>query len=107
MRRAILARVIQSESYVDRLAAAIPGCELTVCRVVADEAVTTDRILDRDPGLEASFVTVVAPAVNDRLAELDLPGFTVDNDARTLITELAFQVLQRLGWPYPSRSELL
>ena len=106
VRRAILARVIQSERDVDRLAAAIPGCDLTVCRVVADEALTNDRILDRDPGLEAAFVTEVAPEVNDRLAQLDLPGFTVENDAQTPITELAYDVLRRTGWPHPSRSDL-
>jgi hypothetical protein len=44
--------------------------------------------------------------VSDRIDELDLPGFTVDNDSETPITQLAFEVLQRTGWPRPPRSEL-
>jgi hypothetical protein len=106
VRRAILARVIQSERDIDRLAGAIPGCDLTVCRVVVDDALATDRIRERDPGLEAEFVTEVAPDVSDQIDELDLPGFTVDNDSGTPITQLAFEVLQRAGWPRPPRSEL-
>jgi hypothetical protein len=106
VRRAILARVVQSERDIDRLARAIPGCDLTVCRVVADDALATERIQERDPGLEAAFVTEVAPDVSDQIDELDLPGFEVENDARTPITDLAFEVLQRTGWPRPPRSEL-
>jgi hypothetical protein len=106
VRRAILARVVVSESDIDRLAHAIPGCDLTICRVVADDALTTDRIRDRDPGLEAEFVTEVAPEVSDQLEELDLPGLVVENDAGTPITQLAFDVLQRTGWPRPPRSEI-
>jgi hypothetical protein len=74
--------------------------------VVADDALTTDRIRERDPGLEAEFVTEVAPEVSDQLDELDLPGLVVENDAGAPITELAFDVLQRTGWPRPPRSEL-
>jgi energy-coupling factor transporter ATP-binding protein EcfA2 len=105
VRRAILARVIQSESDIDRLARAIPGCDLTVCRVVVDDALANERIRERDPGLEAAFVTEVAPEVSDQLDELDLPGFTVENDSRTPITELAFEVLRRTDWPRPPRSQ--
>jgi hypothetical protein len=66
---------------------------------------TNERIRERDPGLEAAFVTEVAPEVSEQLAELDLSGFTVENDSRTPITKLAFEVLQRTGWPRPDRSE--
>jgi hypothetical protein len=106
VRRAILARVVQSERDIDRLARAIPGCDLTICRVVADGALANDRIRERDPGLEAAFVTEVAPEVSDQMEELDLPGFTVDNNSGTPITELAFEVLRRTGWPRPPRSDL-
>jgi dephospho-CoA kinase len=106
VRRAIVARVIQSERDIDRLVGAIPGCAVTVCRVVADEALANERIRERDPGLEAEFVAEVAPEVSDQIDELDLPGFTVDNDSSTAITQLAFDVLQRTGWPRPLRSEL-
>ena len=106
VRRLIIARVVQSESDIDRLARAIPGCALTVCRVVADDALTHDRIRERDPGLEAAFVTEIAPEVSDRLDELDLPGIEVENNARTPITQLAVEVLERTGWPRPPRSEL-
>jgi hypothetical protein len=106
VRRAILARVVQSEDDIDRLARAIPGCHLIVCRVVADDALANDRIRERDPGLEAAFVTEVAPEVSDRIDELDLPGFTVENDGITPITELAFEVLERTGWPRPRPSQL-
>lgn len=106
VRRAILARVIQSETDIARLAEAIPGCDLMVCRVVADEALTNDRIRDRDPGLEAEFVAEVAPEVGDQLDELELPGLTIENDDGTPITELAFDVLRRTGWPVPPQPEV-
>ena len=105
VRRAVLARVILSESDVTRLAAAIPSCDMTVCRVVADDVVANRRIRERDPGLGADFLAAVGPEISDQLGELDLPGFTVQNNASTSITDLALEVLERANWPRPHRGE--
>jgi hypothetical protein len=105
VRRAVLARIILSESDISRLAGAIPGCDMTVCHVVADDVVASRRIRKRDPGLEADFLEEVGPEVTDQLEELDLPGFTVLNNASTSITDLALEVLERAHWPRPHREE--
>ena len=73
-----------------------------LCRVVSEGGVAADRIRQRDPGISASFLAEVGPAVTDQIDRLRLPGFTVHNNAATSITGLALEVLQRAGWPHPS-----
>jgi hypothetical protein len=99
VRRALLARVILSLDEVHRFASAIPGSDVTVCRVAADADVEDRRIRERDPGISASFLSELAPDVEEQMAGLRLPGFTVHNGPDTSITELARAVLQRARWP--------
>jgi hypothetical protein len=98
-RRALLARVILSVDEVGRFASAIPGSEVTVCRIVSEAGVEDRRIRERDPGISASFVAEVASDVEEQMAGLHLPGFTVHNGSATSITELAREVLRRAQWP--------
>jgi predicted kinase len=45
----ILARVLENPAELTRYAAAVPGAEITVCRLVAPEAVRVNRLLGRMP----------------------------------------------------------
>ena len=105
-RRLILARVIQSRDDLDLYAHAIPGCDLTVCRVAVEHSIVTTRLREREPGLAGVFLTTAASALDDVVVGLDLPGFVVENGDERSITDLAFEVLDRIDWPRPSRDLL-
>jgi adenylylsulfate kinase len=94
----ILARVLEDKADLDRFRAAVPDANITVCRVVAPEAVRMERLVRRmPPGPSRDWHlsrTVELDEVLDRLAFED---FTVDNGGRPL-REVALEVLARLGW---------
>jgi dephospho-CoA kinase len=104
VRRLVLARVIQSADDLDSFAQAIPHCDLAVCRVTAPRSTIVDRIRRREVGSAAPFLERVSCELDDEVPRLDLPGFVVENRESRSITELAFEVLERINWPRPSRA---
>jgi len=97
--RLLLARIVQSPDDVRRIQTALPDCELTVCRIRVDHTTLLERIDHREPGTSREFLRSVALDLADTIDALDLPGFTVDNDKGQRISDLAANVLERLGWP--------
>lgn len=106
VRRLILARVIQSADDLDLFAQAIPGCDLVVCRVTVERSTMLRRIREREPGLARAFLTRTSTELDDAIGGLDLPGFVVENGDNRSITDLAFEVLDEIDWPRPSRDLL-
>jgi hypothetical protein len=106
VRRLILARAIQSSDDLDLFAQAIPGCDLAVCRISVDHATIVRRICEREPGLARAFLTRISNELDYAIAEFDLPGFKVQNGDGRSITDLAFEVLDQIDWPRPSRDLL-
>lgn len=96
--RLLIARVIQSASDVDRIAAAVPDCSLTVCRVRTDVDTLRQRIERREPGTARAFLQGAAVDLAPVVDGLDLPGFTVVNGLDTSVPSLGAEVLARLGW---------
>jgi hypothetical protein len=94
----ILARVLEDRAELDRFRAAVPGANITVCRLIAPEAVRMERLVGRmPPGPSRDWHlsrTVELDRVLERLAFED---FTVENGGRPL-REVAVEVLAGLGW---------
>lgn len=94
----ILARVLEDGGELARYRAAVPGAQITVCRLVAPEAGRVERLLERmPPGPSRDWHlhrTVELEAVLGRLAHED---FTVENGNRS-VREVALDVLVRAGW---------
>jgi len=94
----ILAGVLEDPAELVRYRAAVPGAEITVCRLVAPEAVRLDRLHGRMPaGPSRDWHldrTVELERILDRLAVED---FAVENGDRP-VREVALEVLVRAGW---------
>jgi hypothetical protein len=101
--RLILAGVLEDPAELVRYRAAVPGAEITVCRLVAPEAVRLDRLHGRMPaGPSRDWHlgrTVELERILDRLAVED---FAVENGARP-VREVALEVLARAGWALPKQ----
>jgi hypothetical protein len=96
--RLVLARVLESPAELTRYTAAVPGAEITVCRLVAPEALRVTRLLERmPPGPSRDWHlsrTVQLDAILDRLSCVD---FVVENGDRA-IRDVALDVLVHAEW---------
>jgi hypothetical protein len=100
--RLIVARIIESVNELAAVEAAVPDCDLVVCRLVVEPAMLEQRLRRREPGSSAAFLTSVSPRIASTIGQLDLPGVSISNDGATSITDLATIVLDRLHWPHPT-----
>jgi adenylylsulfate kinase len=96
-----LARVLEDRTELTRYRAAVPGAEITVCRLIAPEAVRLKRLHERmPPGPSRDWHldrTVELERILDRSACED---FTVENGDRS-VRDVAIDVLVRAGWVSP------
>ncbi|HMC78774.1 MAG TPA: hypothetical protein VKH34_16615 [Vicinamibacterales bacterium] len=93
----LLAEAVESRDELDRIAAAIPDCDIIVCRLTAPLGTMQRRVAGREPGmLQATFVARVAE-LESILDDADLEDFAVGNDGRS-VTDVAREVLVGAGW---------
>ncbi len=100
VRRLILARIIESLDDLEQFGSAIPNAQITICLLRVPEEIVQQRLTEREPGIGRAFLLTVTSRIAERIASLDLPGIVVDNGDRP-VTEVAREILQLLGWPYP------
>jgi predicted kinase len=94
----VLARVLEDAAELDRYRIAVPGAEITVCRLVAPEADRVARLLGRmPPGPSRDWHLARTVELNKILEQLGLEDFVVDNGARP-VREVAIEILLRAGW---------
>jgi adenylylsulfate kinase len=93
-----LARVIEDSTDLERYRAAVPGADITICRLTTPTALRIERLVSRmPPGPSRDWHiarTVELESILDRLAPED---FIVENDDRP-VRDVAMQVLDRAGW---------
>ena len=77
----------------------MPDCELTVCRLIVEPDTLQRRLHHREAGPSVELLSSVTERLATTIEQLELPGFTVHNDDCAAITELAIDVINRLGWP--------
>ncbi len=93
-----LARVLEDQGELDRYRAAVPGAEITVCRLVAPEAARVQRLLERmPPGSSRDWHLNRTVELETILGRLAYEDFAVDNGDRP-VREVALDVLVRAGW---------
>lgn len=98
-RRLVVARLVESVAEIDVVAAAVPDCRFTVCRLAVEPETLQGRLRHREAGTSVEFLASVAERLAPTIGQLDLPGFTVLNGDGGSIAELALDVVDRLGWP--------
>lgn len=98
-KRLLLARIVLSASDVERIRSALPGCDVTVCRLVVGADTLQQRIRHREAGSSAEFLSSVAEGLASVIDGLDVEALVVRNDAATSITDVGIEVIEAIGWP--------
>jgi len=104
----ILARVLEDRAELDRYREAVPGAEITVCRLTTPESLRIERLHERmPPGASRDWHLTRSVELEAILANLVCEDFEIENGDR-LIRDVALEVLVRAGWipaeDPPSRS---
>ncbi len=98
--RLLLSEALDTDAKRQQIQEAVPGAQITVCRLRARLAVMQQRVRQREPGmLQKQLVARVA----ELEASLDAgppEDFSVANDDRP-VTEVAREVLARARWLQP------
>ena len=94
----------KDRAELDRYRAAIPGAEITVCRLVAPEVMRVKRLRGRmPPGPSLDWHLKRTATLESELERLKVEDFVVENGDRTA-SEVALEVLARAGWTdFPDR----
>jgi adenylylsulfate kinase len=96
--RLILAGVLEDRAELARYRAAVPGAEITVCRLVAPEAARVERLLRRmPPGPAREWHLDRTVELESILSRLAFEEFTVENGDRP-VRDVALEVLVRARW---------
>jgi len=94
----VLARVLEDRAELDRYRAAVPGAVLSICRLLAPEAVRLDRLRERmPPGPSRDWHLRRTAELESILERIAVEDFTVQNGGRP-VREVALEVLVRAGW---------
>lgn len=94
----ILARVPEDRAELDRYRAAVPGVEITVCRLTTPEPLRLERLREpMPPRPSRDWHLARSVELEDNLANLDCEDFQVENGNRP-VRDVAFDVLVRAGW---------
>ena len=94
----VLAHVLEDGEELDRYRAAIPGADITVCRLVAPDDTYKRRITNRMPeGPSREWHLHRTGELHEILERAAIDDFTVENGDRS-VREVAMEVLERAGW---------
>lgn len=94
----VVARVLEDRAELDRYRSAVPGAEITVCRLTTPEPLRLQRLHQRmPPGPSRDWHLARTVELEDILADLACEDFDVENGDRP-VRDVALEVLVRAGW---------
>jgi hypothetical protein len=94
----VLARVLEDHDDVARYEAAIPGADITICRIVAPQESRIERLLGRmPPGQLREWHIERTVELHDILEAKRHEDFVVENGDRP-VRDVAIEVLTKAGW---------
>jgi predicted kinase len=94
----VLARALLSPAHRATVEQALPGCALTVIRLVVDDSVASRRVSARDSGAELAELLADERDVSAAVAGAGVQDVDVDNDGTRPVTAVADEVLRACGW---------
>jgi chloramphenicol 3-O-phosphotransferase len=97
----VLARAVLSADELDDYRRSLPGIDLRTVRLEAPPDEIRARLAQREPGVAQSFLLRVAPEMARTMAAQALEDLVVANGAERSVTQVAVEILERLGWPVP------
>ncbi len=98
--RLLLAEALDSADKLRQIRDAIPGAQITVCRVRATIRTMQQRVRMREPGLLQEWFVARVVQLEESLDAAAIEDFSVENDSRS-ITEVAREMLRRAAWLKP------
>lgn len=103
----VLARVLEDGGELARYRAAVPGAQITVCRLVSPEATRVERLLERmPPGPSRDWHLSRTAELEAILGRVACEDFTVENGDRS-VREVALDVLVHAGWVTKAKARSL
>jgi hypothetical protein len=94
----ILARVLEDPGDMDRYRAAVPGADITVCRLIASQEVRTDRLINRmPPGPSRDWHVARSAELETILERVAVEDLAVENGGRAP-RDVALDILSNVGW---------
>jgi hypothetical protein len=97
IRHLLVASAVENRDTLDRIRAAVPGCELVVCRLRAHVDTMRNRVAVRDPGMLQNQLIARVTELEQLLDAARLEDFTLVNDSGS-VTDTAREMLRRAGW---------
>jgi hypothetical protein len=97
----VLARALLSAGELDDYRRSLPGIDLRTVRLEAPPDEVRARLVQREPGVSQGFLLRIAPGMAQTMAERALEDIVVANGGGRTVTEVAVEILERLGWPVP------
>lgn len=96
--RLVLAHVLEDPADLERYRQAVPGAEITVCRLLATHERRINRLRSRmQPGPSLDWHLERTGELEAILVTVSAEDFTVSNDDRP-VRDVALEVLRRAGW---------
>ena len=96
--RLVLARVLEDPDDLDRYRTAVPGADITVCRLVAPHDTRVQRLHRRmQPGEMLDWHLHRTGELHDILERAAFEDFVVENGDRA-VRDVAVEVLTKAGW---------
>lgn len=96
-RQLVVGHVVEDENDLERYQGAVPGAEITVCRLVASERVRLERLNHRmAAGPAREWHLRRSRELDTSLDRVKVEDFTVENEGRPVRT-VALEVLVRSG----------
>ena len=94
----VLARYVGAAEELDGYRDAIPSADLVVCRVTAPPETVQERLRRREVGLERDFLVALSQTLAVALDGGVVEDFVVENGPDRSITDVAEEVVKRMGW---------
>jgi hypothetical protein len=95
--RLILAGVMLGADDINGVCGAVPGADITLCRLRADVTILKDRVRRRELGAGLEWHVERAAVLAQHFESLSLPHFVVDTQNRT-VRAIAQGILVHLDW---------
>lgn len=94
----VLARYVAAATELDGYRDAIPSATLVVCRVTAPAETVRERLRRREVGLERDFLLALSETLAADVDARVVEDLLVENGPHRSITDVAEEVVTRLGW---------
>jgi phage FluMu protein gp41 len=97
-RRLLVARVIEHDCERAEYRSAVPGAEVTVCRLIAPVGLMQTRLHIREVGSNHDSDLARSTELDGILNDAAVEDVTVENDGTRSVSDVALELLTKANW---------